>query len=169
MSWLFAWLLGCGPLADHLERRHGLPPAVAREHVAAARLAAGGGIEVELLLAVADVESRYQADSVSRVEAGRRVTGRWRSSAPAGRGPRFCGSLQAQAGSSWRRCLELRDLRIGYRAAADEIRDWLRWTGDVAAALRGHGCGWRGVRGTCRGYDRRVLRRVAKLKKEATS
>jgi hypothetical protein len=171
MSWLFAWLLGCGPLADHLAHRHGLPPAVAREHVAAARLAAaGGGIEVELLLAVADVESRYQADSVSRVEHGRRVTGRWRSSKPAGSGPRFCGALQAQAGSSWRRCLELRDLRAGYRAAADELREWLDWTGgDLAAALRGHGCGWRGVRGQCRGYDRRVLRRVTTIKQGATS
>lgn len=169
MSWLLAWLLGHGPLADHLERRHSLPPAVAREHVAAARLAAGGGVAVELLLAVADVESRYQADSVSRLQAGRRVTGRWRSLTPAGSGPRFCGALQAQAGRTWSRCLELRDLRTGYRAAADELREWLGWTGDVAAALRGHGCGWRGVRGTCRGYDRRVLRRVAKIKKGATS
>lgn len=170
MSWLLAWILGHGPLADQLERRHGLPAAVAREHVAAARLAAGGGIEVELLLAVADVESRYQADSVSRVEHGRRVTGRWRSSAPAGSGPRFCGVAQAKAGRSWRRCLELRDLRIGYLAAADELREWLDWTGgDLAAALRGHGCGWRGVRGQCREYDRRVLRRVASIQKGATS
>jgi len=161
-------MLGCGPLADHLERRHGLPAAVARAHVAAARLAAGGGVAVELLLAVADVESRYQADSVSRLQAGRRVTGRWRSLTPAGSGPRFCGPLQAQAGRSWERCVALRDVRRGYQAGADELREWLRWTGgDLAAALRGHGCGWRGVRGQCRGYDRRVLRRVAKIKKGA--
>ena len=168
MSWLLAWLLGAGPLADHLVARHGLPASVAREHVAAARLASGGGIGVELLLAVADVESRYQPDSVSRVVDGRRVTGRWRSSAPAGRGPRFCGVAQAQAGSDWQRCLDLRDLRAGYRAAADELRDWLRMVGgDLAAALRGHGCGWRGVRGTCRAYDRRVIRRVAAMRGQA--
>lgn len=161
MSWLLAWLLGSGPLADQLERRHGLPAAVAREHVAAARLAAGGGVSAELLLAVADVESRYHPDSVSRVHRGRRITGRWRATTPAGDGPRYCGPLQAQAGRSWERCVALRDVRRGYQAGADELREWLGWTGgDLAAALRGHGCGWRGVRGSCRGYDRRVLRRV---------
>jgi hypothetical protein len=170
MSWLLAWILGHGPLADHLQARHGLPASVAREHVASARLAAGGGVGVELLLAVADVESRYQPDSVSRVEAGRRVTGRWSSIAPAGSGPWFCGPLQAQARHSWSRCLALRDLRAGYRAAADELRDWLRMVGgDLPAALRGHGCGWRGVRGQCKGYDRRVMRRVERIQKGAAT
>lgn len=124
----------------------------------AAAVAEKPGVTAEILVAVAYVESRFNPASVSRVEDGRRVTGNWAPRSQIGEGPWFCGVLQARA-TTWARCLELRDARAGYAAGALELARWLRRTGDIGAALDGHGCGYHGVRTRrCNGYAGRVLR-----------
>lgn len=135
------------------------PPEGADAHVAAAIAASTPHAPAELLLAMAWVESRFDATATSFVRAdGKRGGGRVKLERDAGRGPRFCGVMQVQAGKKWEDCLAARPLQVGYARGAHEISSWLKATrGDVAAALRGYGCGWYGVRNECRRYDRRVL------------
>jgi hypothetical protein len=136
-----------------------LNQAQAEQHVRAATRAATSALDSELLLAVAYVESRYDSQSVSRVEDDRRVAGAWRSRSPAGSGPRFCGVMQTQAHHSWASCVAMRDVDIAYLVGAAELRDWLRLArSDLPAALRGHGCGFYGFTNPCRYYDARVLK-----------
>lgn len=130
----------------------------ALQHVMAADLASSPRIPVEVILGVAWVESRMDPTATSRVESGRRATGSWPWTHPAGDGPRFCGVMQAMAGREWSRCLAMRDIESGYRAGADEIASWLKIShGNLGAALRGHGCGISGLTGSCMEYDLRVL------------
>lgn len=137
---------------------------VAYEHASAAIAAATPTVGVELLLAIAFVESRYDPTWVSRVERGRRKIGRHPSTTPPRHLDRkaslFCGPLQTYA-RSWRSCLALRDSRLGYAAGVAEIQSWLRdrrVRGDVKRALAGHGCGNHGVTtGRCNRYPERVL------------
>ncbi len=135
----------------------------AYEHASAAIAAATPTVGVELLLAIAFVESRYNPTWVSRVVDGKRKTGRHPSTTP----PRvdrkaslFCGALQTYA-RTWEACLELRDSRLAYAAGVAEIQAWLRdgrVRGDIKRALAGHGCGNHGVTtGRCNRYPDRVL------------
>lgn len=126
-------------------------------HAYHAAQAASSELPVEVVLAVAWVESRFDPTATSRVVEGKRVTGAWRSTRPAGAGPRFCGVMQTIAMDDWARCLGQRELDVGYRTGADELRKWLRMTGSLRAALDGHGCGWYGVRNHCNNYSGRVL------------
>lgn len=58
------------------------------------------------------------------------------------RGPYFCGVTQAEAGMSWEKCLELRDVFVAYATTAKELKVWLRYShGDIEKALGGYGCG----------------------------
>jgi len=137
-----------------------LDVATAKLHVESAIAAAKSqGLQPELLLAVAYVESRFDPTATSRVEIDRRKTGRWASEQPAGTGPRFCGIMQTQAGSSWATCLVMRDLDIGYLVGARELKSWLRYChGDVACTISGHGGGFAGVKKSPTRYASRVLR-----------
>ena len=136
----------------------------AYEHASAAIDAATPSVSVELLLSIAFIESRYDITATSRVERGKRKTGRHASTIP----PRdldktaslYCGALQTSA-SSWEQCIQLRDSRNAYAAATIELQTWLRDRrvgGDIKRALAGHGCGNYGVRtGRCNRYPERVL------------
>lgn len=142
-------------------------------HVAAAtRAAAEVGIAdaAPVLLAMAYVESRFDPTATSRVVDGKRVTGRWPSRRQAGKGPWFCGVLQAMARFDWPRCLALRDIEAGYLAGARELRAWLKITrGDLFEALNGHGCGMAGLRNECNGYASRVLAWARRLGRAVSS
>jgi hypothetical protein len=141
-----------------------LPMPDVYEHASAAIEAATPSVRVELLLAIAFVESRYDTTATSRVEGGTRKTGRHPSRIPPRsldrRASLYCGPLQTFA-SSWEACLEMRDSRIAYAAAVTELQTWLRdrrVRGDVKLALAGHGCGNHGVTtGRCNRYPERVL------------
>lgn len=140
-----------------------LPIEDAYVHAAIATAAATDQVAPELLLAIAYVESRYDPTWVSRVEHGKRVIGRSRSTRPPRaldrRASMFCGPLQTRA-RSWTECLALRDPSRAYRAGAREIASWLRdrrVRGDVRLALAGYGCGNHGVTtGKCNRYPARV-------------
>jgi hypothetical protein len=133
-------------------------------HTLAAAVAATPALDVELLLGMAQIESARTWDAVSRVERGRRVTGAWPARTPAGRGPWFCGPLQAEA-YRWSDCLAMRD-GAGYAAGVDELRVWLRTCrGDLTCALNGHGCGNLGAAtGRCNHYAERVLWQARRLR-----
>lgn len=141
-----------------------LPIPDAYEHASAAIAAATPSVGVELLLAIAFVESRYDTTATSRVEGGKRKTGRHASTIPPLRLDRraslYCGPLQTFAGS-WNACLALRDSRVAYAAGVTELQTWLRdrrVRGDIKLALAGHGCGNHGVAtGRCNRYPDRVL------------
>jgi hypothetical protein len=136
-----------------------LTQAEAETHVRAATRSATDDFDTGLLLAMAYIESRFNPTSVSRLEGGKRVTGWWPSRSPAGEGRRFCGVLQTQAGTSWSRCLAARDIDLAYAIGAAELTDWLRLArGNIERALRGHGCGTRGLEAPCRQYEVRVFR-----------
>jgi hypothetical protein len=138
--------------APHVDAPH------AFAHVIAAELAASPGLPAELLLAMAYVESRYDATATSYVADGRRVGGRWPSRSQAGEGPRFCGVMQTAAGHDWEACLAQRPLLVGYRRGAGEIAKWLPHADhDLQQALNGYGCGFAGMRNGCRNYGARVL------------
>jgi hypothetical protein len=148
-------------LMNALIRLHA-DPTTAAVHTAAAMAAEGPGLPAEELLAVAYVESRYQADSTSRVERGRRVTGAWPSTKQAGVGPWFCGPLQAEAWT-WSDCLALREPFHGYRQGVRELRQWSTMCGGNAdCILAGHAYGVRGltVRGDYPGRVRVIWRAI---------
>ena len=109
--------------------------------VAAAMWLETRALDAELLLAVARIESRFDSSATSRIEQGQRKTGSAPAWPPAGRGPRFCGVLQTQAGMVWADCLAQRGLR-GWAIGQRELGQWLKTCrGDVRCALSGHGCG----------------------------
>jgi hypothetical protein len=134
------------------------------DHAIAASQSATTRVQPELLLAIAFVESRFDATATSRVEGGTRHTGHYPSTAPppnlVEKTSLYCGALQTFAGS-WRECLALRALPNAYAAGASELEQWLRDRrvgGDVVRALAGHGCGNHGVlTGRCNAYPERVL------------
>lgn len=137
-------------------------PTTAAAHAAAAMAAEGPGLPAEELLAIAYVESRYQNDSTSRIERGRRVTGAWPSTKQAGGGPWFCGALQAEAWT-WADCLALREPFAGYRIGVRELRQWSSMCGgEVDCILAGHAYGMRGLteRGTYPGRVRVIWQAI---------
>jgi hypothetical protein len=148
-----------------------LGPLDAIEHVQAAVAASTEEVSAELLLAVALVESRFDARWVSRVEGKTRVYGRYLGRTPPKRLNKhrsmYCGPLQTLA-TTWEQCLQLRDdVFVAYRAGAGELTSWLhdrRVRGDITRALAGYGCGNRGVKtGKCNRYPGRVLYQASRL------
>jgi hypothetical protein len=156
-----------------------IDPAVAFAHAGAALRASTARVDAELLLAIAYVESRFDATATSRVEGAARKTGSYPWSSPPARldarASLYCGPLQTFAGS-WRECMALRELPAAYAAGAHELEQWLRDRrvhGRVELALAGHGCGNHGVdTGHCNAYPARVLvtaRRIASAAAASTS
>ena len=178
MTWLALWLalalqpdppeLKVSPILVENVRReaHSIDVATAELQVHAATRAADRDIKPEILLAMGWIESRYEPAATSRIEHGVRHTGAVAGLAPVGAGPRFCGVVQTTAGHDWLACLAMRNVRVGYAIAVTELHRWLRVThGDLAAALRGYGCGFAGLDNGCHAYDLRVLglaRRLAR-------
>lgn len=142
------------------------PPVVAPlDHVRAAAASSGPDVPAEVLLALAYFESRFEPTAVSRLEGGRRTGGVWPSTAPAGRGPWYCGVTQTAAELDWSACLALRDLERSYRLGAIHLRNWLRATrGNLRAALNGYACGWAGLEHGCGGYGEAVLWMAARFR-----
>ncbi len=148
-------------------RLHAVVPSLPLDevatNVAAAEAAATPRVSAQLLLAIAFVESRYDATATSRVEGQTRKTGHYASTvAPANlavNASLYCGPLQTFA-ASWGDCLAMREPQTGYAAGAAELEQWLRDTrvrGNVEVALAGHGCGNFGVTtGRCNAYPARV-------------
>lgn len=139
----------------------GAAPAAAPYFVAAARAAATPDLPTSLLLGLADIESNFDSTATSRLVGGKRQTGPWRrlTPPPGATGNYFCGVTQAIA-PTWKRCLELRDPQVAFAVGAAELTTWLRRGGTVQRALQGHGCGNAGMKGACRNYAARVLRRA---------
>jgi hypothetical protein len=152
-------------LALRLHSAMPVDPIEATLHVHAAMQASTDEIAPEVLLAIAYVESRFDTLALSRLEAGKRVRGRYLSDvAPKKWKPGtslHCGPLQTWA-KTWDECLRYRsDLRAAYAAGAHQLSTWLRdrrVRGDLTRALAGYGCGNHGVKtGKCNRYPGRVL------------
>jgi hypothetical protein len=159
--------------ADQLADRVGVEYARPGSAVLAANARAAVAVEdalvpAELLLALARTESGFRPNSVSRLVFGRRKTGPWPSDRrpPGATGNFYCGVTQVK-GSTWARCIGLRDIGRAYAAAAAELRYWLgrcvRRRLPYACALAGYGAGNAGAaRGTST-YARKVLALAARL------
>jgi hypothetical protein len=147
-----------------------LGPLDALAHVQAATAASTDEVSVELLLAVAYVESRFDPRWVSYVERHTRKRCRYRGSTPPKRLAKntslYCGPLQTRA-LTWKACLAQRGLDVSYQRAATELTNWLhdrRVRGDISRALAGYGCGNHGVRtGKCNRYQARVLYQASRF------
>lgn len=162
-------LLRADQLADRVGAEYARPgPAVLAANARAAVAVEDALVPAELLLALARTESGFRPHSVSRLVAGRRKTGPWPSDRrpPGATGNFYCGVTQVK-GSTWARCLALRDIGAAYAAAVAELRYWLGRCGrrrlPYACALAGYGAGNVGVtRGTST-YARKVLALAARL------
>lgn len=149
----------------------------AREHVVAAKMASTNEVSAELLLGMAYVESRYIPLATSRVEGETRRTGipPWKSPPDNMHGPYFCGVTQADARFSWRRCLELRDIREAYRTTAHELSLWwnhplCRASDDrMQCALWGYGGGKPAIELKTSTYPSRVMYRATALHRATSS
>ncbi len=134
--------------------------AQAAAHIEAAQLAATPAVPLDLLLAIAYIETHHAADSVSVLINGRRSIGRRSTARPRGRlASIHCGATQATA-KTWAECVALRDLGKSYAATVVSLERWLGHTrGNLGRALAGYGCGWKAsLSGVCRGYPGRVTR-----------
>jgi hypothetical protein len=134
-----------------------LDESTARTNAEAASAAADAyGFPVELLLAQAWVESRYQPTSVSRMmcKGGTctRKTGVWEyKKPPKGAQPSYyCGVMQVGGWISWEDCVALmEDIPANYMEGAAELRRWTesrlcrsyKGEGRLSCALRGYGGG----------------------------
>lgn len=126
-------------------------------------------IPAEVLLGIAWVESRYYPTAVSRIEKDSRVTGipNWKSP-PKGTRSFFCGVTQINAGNSWKKCREARDVFLAYRTTVKELTAWMspRICGkDLRCALTGYSGGFRALKSKTRLYANYVLRRADLIKK----
>ncbi len=117
-----------------------VPLATAVAHAQAAIDAATPDLPAELLLAIDDVETDFDATSVSPV------------------GGMFGGPLQAMCHGSHARCRALSVLAVGYAAGVEELTEWMARThGNLALALGHHACGNLVTR-RCRAYAGHVMR-----------
>jgi hypothetical protein len=125
-------------------------------HTACAREVATEVWSTEILLAIAQVESRFQRTVVSQVSGGRRHGGQLRVNSS---GPYFCGLLQVDVRHSRARCRAYqRPTCDVWARAVDELEVWRTFCGGRTCALAGYNAGTRAARrGTSR-YARKVLR-----------
>jgi hypothetical protein len=132
----------------------------AQTHVAAAIAASTAtGIDPDVLLAIAYVESRYNPKSVSRVECHdgvcARKTGVWeKDTKPPGAKPTYyCGVTQVGGNITWAKCVELRDIDEAYLTGAIHLDSWMnskpcrKLTGEarLTCGLRGYNGGWASI------------------------
>lgn len=155
-----------------------LTEAEALAHVQAADAAASAtGVDRELLLGMAYVESRYVTRNVSRMQCSgtdatrhcKRVTGPWRSrNKPPGAQPSYyCGAVQVGGYIPWARCLELiDDVNLNYLFAAQHLLDWENdpacrhkdKDARLVCALRGNGGGYAAIKVGTSTYPYRCLK-----------
>jgi len=140
--------------------------------VTAAELAATPDFPIDLLLAMADIESDFDPTSVSRKVGatwdpatrkcigGHYDMGTWHSTkAPKGIcGNMFCGIMQTTA-SSWKQCLAMRDVNLAMRTNIQSLQAWFKRGKTVQRALQGYGCGNSGMHGGCKAYAAKVFTR----------
>lgn len=130
-----------------------ITPEQAIEHVAAAELAAFTyGVEPELLLAIADHESRFTSDA---------------------RRGRACGAMQVMARSA-AHCRAMEITLLSYSEGGRMLRAWTDAAdGDARAGLRGYACGGLGLRRRsprdCHAFAAMMIGRAAKLRRAAQS
>jgi hypothetical protein len=129
------------------------------------------GVDAELLLGMAYVESRYNPLSLSRMQcedgACRRVARIWTGSTPphGARPTWYCGVLQTGGNVPWDKCLAMRDLTVGYLSGAEHLVEWMqtprcaKLPGDdrLVCALRGYSGGWAAIAGQANSYVNSVL------------
>lgn len=157
---------------------------VAREHVEAAQQAAQStGLDVDLLLGIAAVESDYDGDSLSyryckgKEECVRR-TGIWRSDSrpPHSRPSWYCGAMQVGGWVPWEECQTLRmDTYLNYQTGAEHLVDWMKdpycrykkTDAKLVCALQGYNGGYAAIKGDVQGYARKVLWEAQKIRKLA--
>ena len=146
---------------------------------AAISAAEATGIDADLLLAMAYVESRFSPYSLSRLECKnkvcKRVTGTWTGDEPPkGAHPTwYCGVLQTGGSISWDECMSMRDLETGYLAGAKHLVEWrnaapcrkLHEDDRMVCALRGYNGGWAAIKNSAKGYANAVLYRRQVIKK----
>lgn len=156
-------------------------PDDVQKHVDAAMDAATRhAVPVELLLGMGFIESRYNANALSRMEcidkACKRVTGAWTATTPPvnARPSWFCGPLQSGGHVTWADCQKMREnIVYGYNAGARELVIWMHVpacrerTGvdKTRCALAGYGGGHPGIDAmSTMAYPTNVLAITAKLR-----
>lgn len=164
------------PLVDAVQAQ--APTYLTREqawlHVFAATMAETKEASAELLLGMARTESNFQSKATSRVQNGKRTVGvpSWSTPPSSVTGPFFCGVTQATAGTSWERCLELRNIFTAYKTTALELSKWNKacatTTDRVQCILFGYGGGYPAIKAKTSTYPARVLYRTRILKKAST-
>jgi hypothetical protein len=144
--------------------------AYAEAVVAAAEAVATTDLPAELFLAQAWAESRYVSEATSRLIDGKRQTGAWKSTKPpkGATGNYYCGITQSVA-PTWKRCLELRDPNVAMAAGFEGMSHWLKRGKTLKRALQGYGCGNVGMDGACEAYARRVMARMRRFQRPATT
>lgn len=154
-------------------------PDDVQKHVDAAMDAATRhAVPVELLLGMGFIESRYNANALSRLECVgkvcKRVTGAWNATTkpPNAKPPWFCGPLQSGGHVPWDDCQKMRaDVTYGYNAGARELVIWMNVrecrnaVDKTRCALAGYGAGYPGVKiASTMAYPSNVLGVAAKLR-----
>ena len=127
---------------------------------------------VDFLLGLSDVESNFEPASTSRLYAatwdpearrwvgGHRVAGNWYSTKkPPGSVGTYCCGITQVMGKSWKKCLALRDVNLAVQTSVSELTYWLRRGKTIQRALQGYGCGNSGMKGACKPYAAKVLKR----------
>lgn len=129
IEWLFSIAVWFTSASDAEALRATAPSYLdtgsARMHLAAARAAGEAyGVDADVLLAIAWRESRYQVDAITRERSGKLSCGLMMVTMPVGEP-----------------CPDATVIG-GYLAGAAHLREWLRMTGSLHAALLGYAGGF---------------------------
>lgn len=159
---------------------HYLDDARAEYHVEAAMAAAEAyDFPVELILAQAYIESRYQPTTLSRMQCRgsscERKAGQWlyREPPPGARPSYYCGVMQVGGWIPWEDCVALmEDVPANYMEGAAELRRWTKsklcqpYKGEerLRCALRGYGGGNAATSNLEMKYPSNVLNTAARLR-----
>lgn len=146
--------------------------ALADRIVTAAETHATETYSVALLLGLADVESDFDPTATSRLfgatwdaakhrwTGGARATGSWRSTKrPMGSVGNYCCGITQATGTTWARCLALRDPDVAMQTLVASLDAWQKQGKTLRRALQGYGCGNAGMKGACKAYASKVLAR----------
>lgn len=153
-----------------------MTPDTAMPQVLEAIAAETHEVPAELLLSIVYSESRYDPRATSYViNGGRRANvpaWAWSDTPPKGvSGPYFCGVTQVSAKMSWKRCLQMRDLKVAYAASAAQLSEWLKvcrkHKNKLKCALFGYGGGFPAIKKQTLTYPLRVLNRARRILNEA--
>lgn len=152
--------------APHMTQDTAMP------HVLEAIAAETHEVPAELLLSIAYSESRYDPRATSYVFGGKRKahvpTWAWALNPPKGvSGPYFCGTTQVAAKMSWKRCLEMRDLKVSYQTSVQTLSEWIKICrkskNRIRCALFGYGGGFPAIERGTSTYPTRVLNRARRI------